>query len=332
MTSEYAYNANLPFIKQGCKGNLLKKGRFVNQIRRVPPGVDTIFKWQIAGNKQRNEKRTENFKLKYFEDKEIFNTQKNVIVWLGHASFFIRLDGVSILTDPCLGNVALLKRLVKAPCQYKDIQNVDYILLSHGHRDHLDVPSLRKIIPNNPKAQFLVPLKIGPIIPLGKKYKNPIQEAAWYQQYAIPKTQNLQITFLPAIHWNKRGLLDYNHNLWGSFLLQTPNKTIYFAGDTAYGPHFTEIKQLYPKIDICLMPIGAYKPREVMKSSHVSPHEAAEAFNELGAKTFIPMHYGTYDLSDEPTGEPIKVMHEIVAQGLLNGELKDLGVGERFYY
>ena len=131
---------------------------------------------------------------------------------------------------------------------------------------------------------------------------------------------------MPAKHWNKRGLTDFNKTLWGSFIIKSNNKTIYFAGDTAVGNHFKEIAEFFPKIDVALMPIGAYKPEFIMKDAHISPWEALEAFNHLQAKLFIPMHYGTYDLSDEPFGEPYRVMQKEKD----NYNIRVLDVGEEF--
>ena len=188
---------------------------------------------------------------------------------------------------------------------------------------------MKKILPNKPSVEFLVPMDLGKLIhPLGR-YK--FQEAAWYQQYSIPN-EGLRITFLPAIHWNRRGLFDYNDMLWGSFMLETPNYNLYFAGDSAYGSHFREIRAAFPNLhlDTVVMPIGAYKPSVIMKASHVNPEEAVQAFNDLQADNFVPMHFGTYDLSDEPMGEPIRWLRSLEQKGRLEGSLIELAVGEEF--
>ena len=327
----YLFNPNLPIIKKNYAGNLLVNNKFVNQTRRRQPHFKDILKWQFTEKPQKAEKKNDTFRVPIKSDNTFFDSKEDCIVWLGHASFFIRINGVSLLTDPSLGNVALLKRLVGLPCDISEIRNIDYILLSHGHRDHLDVPSLRKILKQNSQAEFLVPLKTEALLRNVGKYKS-CQEAGWYQRFAIPEKQDLTITFLPAKHWNRRGLTDTNLTLWGSFMIETAEKTIYFAGDTAYAPHFKEIKQMFEKIDVCMMPIGAYKPDFIMRDSHVNPEEAVQAFNELEAQHFLPMHYGTYDLSDEPIGEPIRWLRQLKKDGVLRGELQDLAVGERFYF
>lgn len=327
----YRFNPNLPFVKKGIKGNKFINGRYVNEERRTHPSFSNILQWQFGAKPQAKEKKSDNYMPDWQENRTVFESKDDVLVWLGHAAFFMRINGVSILTDPCLGRSSgLLKRHVKIPCQYEDIQNIDYILMSHGHRDHFDVPSLKKILPNNPQVEFLAPMDLGSLIcPLGK-YR--YQEAAWYQEYSIPQV-GLSIAFLPAIHWNRRGLFDYNDMLWGSFLIQSPGYTVYFAGDTAYGPHFEQIRAAFPHlhIDTVIMPIGAYKPPIIMKGSHVNPEEAVKAFNDLGADNFVPMHFGTYDLSDEPMGEPIRWLRLLQKEGALEGSLVELAVGEEFY-
>jgi len=153
-----------------------------------------------------------------------------------------------------------------------------------------------------------------------------VEEAGWYQRYDIG---NLDITFMPSQHWHRRGLFDFNKVLWGGFHLNTHRRSIYFPGDTAYSGLFGEFRELMGDPDICLLPIGAYKPEFIMKESHTSPAEAVQAFNDLGGKTLVPMHYGTYDLSDEPLGEPLRWMRELEAEGKNKGDLRVLDVGER---
>ncbi|PIQ21822.1 MAG: hypothetical protein COW65_06815 [Cytophagales bacterium CG18_big_fil_WC_8_21_14_2_50_42_9] len=116
-------------------------------------------------------------------------------------------------------------------------------------------------------------------------------------------------------------------------MLRLQNKLIFFAGDTSYKPSFfQEIKSLFGSPDICILPVGAYKPAFMMQGSHMNPEEAVQAFNELGGKTFIPMHYGTFDLSDEPAGEPVRLLQEYAAAGKINGYLELPVIGKRIKF
>lgn len=135
------------------------------------------------------------------------------------------------------------------------------------------------------------------------------QEAGWYQQYVI--AEDFDIYLLPAHHWHKRGLADKDEVLWGSFLIKTKYKSIYFGGDSGYSKHFKDIYKTFGKIDIAILPIGTYAPRWFMRPSHMNPTEALKAYRDLHATTLIPMHFGTFDLSDEPLGEPEQILQKI---------------------
>ena len=322
-------NPKLETIKTGYQGNTLINGIYVNgDTLEHPKSFWDVLKWKLSKNPQQQEKRNENFSIKVIDNSEFLSHQENVIVWLGHSSFFIRINKVNILTDPCLKDLPLIPRLVGLPCEITEITQLDYILMSHGHRDHFDFASLKPLLKCNPDVTFLAPLDMHPLLEkLGTKN---YQEAGWWQAYTLE--EDIEIHFLPAIHWNRRGLTDFNQMLWGSFLITDGNVNIYFAGDTAYGKHFQEIGNFYPHIDHCLMPIGAYKPIDFMKQAHISPEDAVTAFHELGAKSFIPMHYGTYDLSNEPIGEPIKTLRDLHTQGTLLGDLKELAIGEELKF
>lgn len=325
MKFEYLKNPDLVNVNPNFKGNKYANGRFYNEKIRKQPGFKEVLDWKLEGNPQKSEKRNDEFRVKRIENNDFVNKQEDMVVWLGHACFFIRLNGMNLLFDPCLENLFTLRRLVKMPCDYAHLTPLDGILLSHGHRDHLDFTSLKKIRKYNPDTPFLTPLKISELII--KKIPEAIcQEAAWFQQFDL--IENIKITFLPAIHWNRRSINDYNWELWGSYMLEANGVKMFFGGDSAYGDHFKQVKEVMGAPDYAILGVGAYKPSIIMRSSHTSPQEAVQAFHDLGAKTFIPMHYGTYDLSDEPISEPLTVLKSMKEKGELKGELAALAVGE----
>ncbi len=329
MEFEYINNPELPTINPNFEGNKFANNRFYNQKPRKQPGFKDAIQWKKEGNPQRLEKKNDKFRLKLIHNNDFATKTEDMIVWLGHASFFIRLNGVNFLTDPCLGNIFTLRRMVGIPCNYASLAPLDFIVYSHGHRDHLDFPSLKKVVRHNPETPFLTPLKIGGLIK--NKFPNAIiQEAGWYQQFTM--VEKVKVSFLPSIHWNRRNINDFNWELWGSYMFEANGKKIYFGGDSAYGEHYKEIKNVLGEPDIAILGVGAYKPKVIMQSSHTSPQEAVQAFNDLGAKTFIPMHYGTYDLSDEPISEPINILKKLEDSGKLNGKLANLAVGEEFVF
>ncbi|RLD76922.1 MAG: hypothetical protein DRJ07_15485 [Bacteroidetes bacterium] len=319
---EYKYNTDLEIIKKGWKGNILIDDEFANNGTKDQKFTPfDILKWKMSKNPQALEKKDDNFALKVIENNDFLKSQEDMIVWLGHATFFIRIGGKTIITDPIFYDMPMVKRLAAMPCEVSDLNNIDFLLLSHGHRDHFDKKSITALHQNNPNIEALVPLKLADFF---DKEKITNQQAGWYQKFKTGA--GIEIYFMPAKHWNRRGAFDFNKTLWGSFIIKANGKTIYFAGDTAYGEHFSEINRFFGSIDYCLMPVGAYKPDYIMKESHISPNEALKAFSDLKGETFIPMHYATYDLADEPLGEPLRILQE----NNTKYNIKILDIGEQF--
>ena len=317
------FNPDLPFVKENYLGNKTINDIYQNEEERYHPSWFQMLRWGLSINPQRKAKKQDTYKVSFLDNRKFLVSKEDMIVWLGHSAFFIRMNGVQFLIDPCLQSMPFYKRHVGLPCHIEDFREIDYILLSHGHRDHCDIPSLKKILKHNPQAEFLTAMSMSKVLkPLGKI---KVQEAGWYQQF---KTHNIEITFLPAMHWNRRYLHDMNKTLWGSFFIKTENQSLYFAGDTGYGKHFKEIRETMGAPDFCFMPIAAYSPEYIMKGAHVNPLEAIKAFHELGASHFIPMHYGTYDLSDEPMGEPITKIRRAFSSKRMRGNLAEIAVGE----
>ena len=322
------YNPSLKFIRDDIDGNLMIDGEYVFGTEKNKLPINRLLKWISSKNPQKSEKKKDTFKPEVITNSNFVQTNEDKIVWLGHSSFYIQLNSVRILTDPVFYDLTpFLRRRHGMPCSVEDLKPIDYILLSHGHRDHLDLASLKSILQFNPDVEILCPLGFLRMLrSLG--FKN-VHEAAWWQQYNL---EALDITFLPSKHWNRRLITDYNTTLWGSFSIKSNSRTVYFAGDTGYSSHFNEINRHFPHFDVCLMPVGAYKPKYVMEWAHTSPEEAVQGFHDLKGKTFIPMHYGTFDLSDEPPFEPLKILDELHKNEGLNGKLEVLKVGQEFRF
>jgi L-ascorbate metabolism protein UlaG (beta-lactamase superfamily) len=302
----YTFNPSLQFINSKFKGNIK-----IDNIFQYEDGIEKIPYHKILQALRNpsgflNKDRKDKWVPKVHINSNFLFTDEDCIVWLGHSSFFIRLDGVNILTDPVFYDISiLLKRRHPLPCEPNMFSNIDLILLSHGHRDHLDIKSLKVLERLNKNIHVYCPLgHVDLLQSIG--FKNVV-EAAWYQQFNHPK---LDIVMCPAKHWNRRGLLDYNRTLWGSFMIKSKNKKVFFAGDTAYSNHFLEIRNELFAPDICMMPVGAYQPEFMMSWAHQSPLEAVQAFNDMEGNYFIPMHYGTFNLSMEPPSEPLQLLKQ----------------------
>jgi L-ascorbate metabolism protein UlaG (beta-lactamase superfamily) len=321
---KYLHNPELEFVNPKFSGNPLLDNTFIYGNDEDKISFWKVLRWLISPKPNRRFKKNEKYHVPVVSGEKFISDKKDGILWLGHASFLIRLSGILVLTDPCLRSLPFLKRKTELPFPINKIKDLDYILVSHGHRDHFDIPTVKQIYSNNPDAKFLVPLRMGQL--LERAGIPNYEEAGWYQRF---KTPRIEIIFLPSRHWHRRGMKDMNKVLWGSFLVRNGQKSVYFGGDTGYGKHFREIRNLIDSsINNVILPIGAYEPSYIMKANHMNPSEAVTAFHELEGKRMIPMHYGSYDLSDEPLGEPEQRIRQLQKQGKINGELKICKIGE----
>lgn len=301
-------------------------GRFMNFHTQFEPNFKDVMKWKRATNPFQAEKKMGMKGPEVAENFDWLNGEEDGIAWLGHACFFIRVNGMNLITDPVFEKLSPFhKRYTNLPFQISELPKIDYILLSHNHRDHLSGKSLKGILKKSKEAKVLTGLKMGSLIRSLTGHKN-IEEGGWYQTFSRLKN-NLSISFMPSQHWAKRGLFDYNEHLWGAFVIQSENTTIYFSGDTGYNTHLKEVGD-YFNIDYCIIGIGAYQPEWFMKQNHISPKDALRAAEEMGAKKMIPMHYGCFDLSDEPVMEPIDHLIKLSSKQTTSVQIVSKKIGE----
>ena len=328
LTPHYVRNPQLPTIKPHYPGNKMLGREYCNGEELYEPQLGTLLKWQLSTNPQKEEKKADTWTPEVVDCTAFLRGTDEGLVWLGHASFVLRVAGVTVMFDPLLFSSLGLRRRHALPCRPDDLTGLDMLLLSHGHRDHLDEASISQLARQNPGLRAFGPLGLTGLLK-GPAPKLPVQEAGWWQQFELGENAPFELFYLPASHWHRRGLLDLNRVLWGSFLLRLPDgRTLYFAGDTSMAGHFEEIERQFGPLDVVLMPIGAYKPAYMMAGSHTNPHESAKAANQLRAGHFVPMHHGTFDLSDEPASEPLRLIQEIAAGGMLRPDLHVPAVGE----
>jgi L-ascorbate metabolism protein UlaG (beta-lactamase superfamily) len=239
------------------------------------------------------------------------------VTWIGHASFLIQFSDLNVLIDPNFANwLFLLKRIKRAGLRLRDLPRIDLVLLTHAHFDHFHKPTLRKL--PAPKIGVL-PRGVGDLARnLGF---SRVIELEWWESFS---QGDWKVTFTPSKHWGARTLRD-SHRGYGGFVLEHQGRKIYHAGDSAYFDGFAEIgKKLRP--EIALLPIGAYHP-ESFRQVHMGPDEAVQAFKDLRAKFFVPMHYGTFKLSFEAMDEPPRLLREIAARQGQTKHLKILDEG-----
>ena len=241
------------------------------------------------------------------EWKDIKLNQKNFGVWVGHSTFYLNNGDLDILTDPIFSERASPikfagpKRLINTPLQISDINNIDIVIVSHNHYDHLDIPSLKSIQKKFPNVVFLVP--IGDKDLLTKYNLKNIYEFNWWESFTYKDTK---FTFTPTQHWSARGIFDRNKSLWGGWFIETESLKLFHAGDTGYSNDFKVIKEKLGIPDFAFIPIGAYDPEWFMGESHVNPEDAVRIMEDLGRPDSFGMHWGTFTLTSEDTLEPIE--------------------------
>ncbi|MEX2511656.1 MAG: MBL fold metallo-hydrolase [Cyclobacteriaceae bacterium] len=303
---------------------LNKKGNFVNLYHPFESSFGDLWKWQTSKNPQKKEKGEETRTLKIEYDPNTLSIGDDYLIWLGHATYLIKVNGLVMLTDPVLFDNLFLKRESELPFMVEDLPPIDLLMISHNHRDHCDKKTIQYLSAQYPQMKILTGLKLGDVIKPWTEGQ-PIEEAGWYQQYNI-KNENINITYVPSRHWSRRWLWDLNENLWGGFYIEFGEESIYFMGDSGLGPHFEDIKKTLGKPDHCLMGVGAYKPEWFMSQAHISPSDAIEAFNILEGKYFVPMHFGTFNLSDEPRFEPWDILYK--NKSMIKGQLIEPLIGK----
>ena len=239
--------------------------------------------------------------------------------WIGHSSFIINNFDLNIITDPIFSERASPfsffgpKRLIPPAIDYEDLPNIDVIVISHNHYDHLDKKTIKNLNKINPDIIYLVPLKLKKWFE-GLGTKN-VYEFNWWEE---KKIKNTTFTFVPVQHWSRRGLFDKNKTLWGAWWIENDNIKLVHLGDTGYTNDFIEINKRLGSPDLAFIPIGAYAPRWIMKESHMNPEEAIKTAFDLDAKKSIGMHWGTFILTTEPTEEPRQILENLIIEKDLN--------------
>ena len=299
-------------------------GRFTERATQPSRGFRHILKWKVVdGLLGRNRRDPGGFTTPVVPvDAALVEGGEAMLSWVGHASFLVRLGGVLVATDPVwsarlLGGV---RRLVPAALP-EEVPRVEVVTVSHNHYDHLDLPTLRRI---GGDALYVTPVGNGRI--LRRAGLERVVELDWWESH---REGALEITAVPARHWSMRAPWNRDDMLWSGFVLRGPEGSVYHAGDTALFDGFAEIGARLGPIDWALLPIGAYEPRWFMEPQHMDPADAVAAFDRLGARTLVAMHWGTFKLTDEPLGEPPARLEEQWAhEGRDPARLWVLAVGE----
>ncbi|PJZ69253.1 Zn-dependent hydrolase [Leptospira perolatii] len=313
LVSAFYYIANcFPLDSDRTQSPNYKEGKYQNLVydsQLIDKSFLTVLKWKLFGphDPVTIEGLTDELPLVLERKSQdlIAPEGKLRIVWLGHSTAWISItkEGktTNLITDPIFESPIVISRWVQLPIQKESLPAVDYALISHAHRDHLDTESLRYLKSKNPNLKILLPAGMKSFSEDEKLGNVTVQD--WGQ---ITQTSMVKIAFLPAHHWSRMGISDGNQYFWGSYSIEALGKTLYFGGDTGYSLHFKDVsKRIGHPIDLALLPIGAFKPRWFMKYAHISPEEAIVAAKDLNAKAMAPIHWGTFPLGDDLPQEPL---------------------------
>jgi len=253
--------------------------------------------------------------------------------FIGHSTFLLQIGGICVLTDPiwserCSPVAFAGPRRVRPPGQSLDsLPGVDLLLVTHNHYDHMDLPTLRAVQKRwNPG----VVTGLGNARHLAKANIPSAVELDWWQSTDVACAR---VTYVPAQHFSSRGLHDRNRCLWGGFVIEAYGSVVYFAGDSGYCPYFAEIGRRFPRIDLALLPIGAYEPRWFMQPHHMNPEEAVRAHLDHRPRRSLGMHFGTFQLTDEAIDAPVVALRQAQARaGIAQGDFDVLAFGETREY
>jgi L-ascorbate metabolism protein UlaG (beta-lactamase superfamily) len=252
------------------------------------------------------------------------NKSETTLTWIGHATVLLQIGGRNILTDPHLSeraspvSFAGPRRRVPPGLTLEQLPHVDAVVISHNHYDHLDADTITQLAAQaGGPPQFYVPLGL-------RRWFNElgiatVTELDWWESREMA---GVKIHCVPVQHWSQRTLADRNQALWGGWVIEHPALRFFFTGDTGYSQDFKDIERRFGRFDVAAIPIGAYEPRWFMAPFHVNPAEAVQIHLDLKARYSLGIHWGTFEMTDEPLDEPPVVLER---------ELSRLGIApERF--
>jgi L-ascorbate metabolism protein UlaG (beta-lactamase superfamily) len=308
--------------------------RFFNPGGILPLGLTAALRWQLNGQRARWPKSVELPCGVAVPPKQIDGGALRVTM-IGHASLLIQVHGLNILTDPVLSMRASPlpfagpKRVIDAGIYFDDLPQIDVVLVTHNHYDHLDVKTLRQLW-RTFDPLFITPLGNDVMIRSAAPQAK-ISTVDWGDD--INLSDDVRITAEPCHHWSARGVRDRCMALWAAFVISTPAGHIYHIGDTGFhdGINYRAAAEKYGAFRLAILPIGAYEPRWFMRGQHQNPQEAVEGFKLCKAAFAVGHHFGTFQLTDEPMMEPVEHLALALENaGIAHSRFKPLRGGEVF--
>lgn len=248
---------------------------------------------------------------------------ENVLVWFGHSSYFIQIDGKRILVDPVFyiaSPVSFVNKPFQGTDAYhpEDMPDIDYLIITHDHWDHLDYQTVTEL--KSRVGKVICALGVGEHLEYWGYDKEHIVELDWNED--APLAPGFAVHCLPARHFSGRGL-NPNKTLWASFLMETPSQNIYVGGDGGYGPHFAKIGERFPKIDLAILENGQYN--EEWRYIHLMPQYMAQAAKDLKAEKILTVHHSKYALAKHRWDGPLENAHHMAEKDSLNVLIPEIG-------
>ena len=287
--------------------------RFFDSDGMPPKSLGEVLRWQLRSGRQRQAWPKWAPSPHADTPPARVDGEKVRLSFVGHVSWLIQASGVNILIDPVWSvRASPFKWLGPKRCNdpgiaFDALPPIDVALVSHGHYDHLDLPTLSRLA-----AKFSPRV----ITPLGnditmRRADGAIRAEAFDWHDRVELGNNVAVTLVPTRHWSARGLFDRNRALWASFVLETPAGKIYVVCDSGYGEggHFRRVGEAHGPLRLAILPIGAYEPRWFMQDQHMNPSDAVKALADCGAQAAIAHHHGTFQLTDEAIDAPVTALH-----------------------
>ncbi|MFN1835709.1 MBL fold metallo-hydrolase [Balneola sp. MJW-20] len=281
-------------------------GTIFKNTGQVPSkGLFDVLKWYMT-REQGEWTEVSESEVSFAEPQSSPPDSGMVVTYVNHSTFLIQTAGMNILTDPVWSDrvsplsFAGPKRFRPPGIRFEDLPNIDLIIISHNHYDHLDIETLRRL---NDRFEPLVITPLGVSEYLNQEGINQTAELDWWEENTL--SDSFKVHSVPAQHFSGRGLYDRDKTLWSGYLIEAGGRKIYFAGDTGYGDFFNEIGSRFAPIDLGLIPIGAYQPRWFMKPMHIDPSEAIQAHKDIGAVKSFGMHFNTFPMADDGMQDPL---------------------------
>jgi len=276
--------------------------RFYNPNADQARGLPDVLRWKLSSRPERSPIFIADVEPSVPPRRVDGDTMRLTLV--NHSTVLLQQAGCNILTDPIWSDRAgplswIGPRRRRNPgVRWEDLPPIDVALISHNHYDHMDLPTLRRLAARG-DTTFIVPARAAQL--LRAENIGPVHELDWGETFSFA---NVTIHCVPAMHFSARGIFDRNMSLWCGYVTKSEAGMAYFAGDTAFGEHFAEIRNKIGTPRLALLPIGAYEPRWFMSLVHMAPEQAVRAHEILGAKTSVAIHHGTFQLADDGIDAP----------------------------